>query len=513
MAAAAPLVGTWASDTDTIDVTIPVSSTPGAGLDFTGYSAGVLVYAARMGTTVPTLPTSISGGFPTWTKLSGVLASGTVAGEIVWVGTGGYLGTAIVLDYPDTNRLANIAHGYGLTDIDAAAIRVGAEVTGTGTSLTVNAPTSPASSSILLATGISNGANAGTAESGWTSTANATVTPQVRMMTATRAASAGDTTFLWSGLSSSGRAGVMLELPEQVAATTGTIAVTEADDVTAGAGGSTVTGTSETTEADDTFASTGTTTTAGTVAVTEQDDATTGSGGSTVTGTSSVTEDDDQAAATGTATVTGTSATSDEDDVTSGTGTVTADGTSAVIEADDVFTATGGGDAPEGSAAIVEEDDTAAAAGTVTAAGTLVYTEQDDTSAGAGTTEVTGTAVVTEADDLATAVGGSAVDGTLDTAEGDDTLDAAGTVTAAGPAVWTDEDDTLAATSPAGPVDGTGAWADEDDVLRGVESTTGTATSTARLADTAVAQVRLADTATATVSVADTATATRRTVP
>lgn len=103
---------------------------------------------------------------------------------------------------------------------------------------------------------------------------------------------------------------------------TGTIAVTEANDTSSAAGTTTVVGTLANTEANDTSSASGTTTVTGTIAVTEANDTSAASGvAGAVTGTISVTEANDTSAASGWAgTVTGTISVTDENDTSNAQG-------------------------------------------------------------------------------------------------------------------------------------------------------------------------------------------------
>lgn len=213
--ASATAVGTWFTDTDNIDVTVPVAS-----VAFTGYSAGILFVDERMGSGTPVAPQNgISGGFATWTLVgASPYAIGTVSGFLVYLGTGAYTASDILLDYSATLRLAATAIGYGLTNVETSLIRVGSYVSGTGTSATPTAPSSPAANSVLLAHTCSNvGTVAGTTtEANWNGSKVAAATPVLNATGGWRAASDGDTTFLASGWTSTAYGSVMLELPELV---------------------------------------------------------------------------------------------------------------------------------------------------------------------------------------------------------------------------------------------------------------------------------------------------------
>jgi hypothetical protein len=125
---------------------------------------------------------------------------------------------------------------------------------------------------------------------------------------------------------------------------TGTLAVTEADDTIVASGAQTHVGTIAVTDADDTIVADGNQTHTGTLAVTEADDtmAASGdvSGSGANTGTLAVTEADDTMVAVGTWTITGTIAVTDDADTIVAVGTITITGTIAVTEADDTMAAT-----------------------------------------------------------------------------------------------------------------------------------------------------------------------------
>jgi hypothetical protein len=206
---------------------------------------------------------------------------------------------------------------------------------------------------------------------------------------------------------------------------TGTIAITEADDVLA-ASGSEVTGASALSEAGDAVAAAGSTVT-GTVALTEAGDAL-ASAGSTVTGTIALTEAGDAAAVSGAVVdFTGTVSVTEAGDVLAASGSSTT-GTIAVTEAADALSATGSAVDFIGTASLTEADDTCSATGSFTASG------------------VTGSAALTEASDTSSATGVVIATGTASLAEAGDTLAASGTQSTTGSAALTETGDTTAAT-------------------------------------------------------------------
>lgn len=199
--------------------------------------------------------------------------------------------------------------------------------------------------------------------------------------------------------------------------------------VFAAAAASGSTGTVAVTNANDTSSASGTTTVVGTVARTNANDTSTASGTTTVVGTVSVANAADTSSASGTTTVTGTSATTNANDTSSASGTTTVTGTSATTNANDTSSASGSvGDNVTGTVATTNANDTSAASGTTTVTGTLARTNANDTSTASGTTTVTGTAASTNANDTAAASGiAGSITGTVATTNKNDTVSASGT--------------------------------------------------------------------------------------
>lgn len=179
--------------------------------------------------------------------------------------------------------------------------------------------------------------------------------------------------------------------------------------VFAAAAASGSTGTVAVTNANDTSAASGTTTVVGTVARTNANDTSSASGTTTILGTSSVTNAADTSSASGTTTVTGTSATTNANDTSSASGSV--------------------GNNVTGTVATTNANDTSAASGTTTVTGTLARTNANDTSSASGTTTVTGTVASTNANDTATASGvAGSITGTVAYTNANDTSSASGSV-------------------------------------------------------------------------------------
>lgn len=168
------------------------------------------------------------------------------------------------------------------------------------------------------------------------------------------------------------------------------------------------TGTVAVTNANDTSSASGTTTVVGTVARTNANDTSSASGTTTILGTVSVTNAADTSSASGTTTITGTSATTNANDTSSASGSV--------------------GDNVTGTVATTNANDTSAASGTTTVTGTLARTNANDTSSASGTTTVTGTVASTNANDTAAASGiAGSITGTVATTNNNDTVLASGT--------------------------------------------------------------------------------------
>lgn len=239
--------------------------------------------------------------------------------------------------------------------------------------------------------------------------------------------------------------------------TTGTIAVTEADDTASASGTSVlnITGTIAVTEASDTSAGTGTSSITGSIAVTEADDTSSGSGTETITGTIAATESSDTASASGTSVVnaTGTIAVTEVGDTLSATGTETITGTIAVTESDDTCSATGVfGDAVSGSIAVTETDDTVSASGLAGIRGSIAINEDDDTASASGLLSISGSSATTEEADTASASGLLLIVGGLSVTESDDTSSASGSVNTdvSGTIAVTEADDVMSASGSGG---------------------------------------------------------------
>lgn len=167
----------------------------------------------------------------------------------------------------------------------------------------------------------------------------------------------------------------------------------------------------------------------GTVAVTNANDTSSASGTTTVVGTVARTNANDTSTASGTTTVVGTVSVANAADTSSASGTTTVTGTSATTNANDTSAASGSvGDTVTGTVATTNANDTSAASGTTTVTGTLARTNANDTSTASGTTTVTGTAASTNANDTAAASGiAGSITGTVATTNKNDTVSASGT--------------------------------------------------------------------------------------
>jgi len=144
----------------------------------------------------------------------------------------------------------------------------------------------------------------------------------------------------------------------------------------------------------------------GTVAVTNANDTSSASGTTTVVGTAATTNANDTSVASGTTTILGTSATTNATDTSAASGTTTVVGTLATTNANDTVGASGSvGNSITGTVAYTNANDTLAASGTTTIVGTLARTNANDTSAANGTTTVIGTVSYTNANDTIAASG------------------------------------------------------------------------------------------------------------
>lgn len=193
----------------------------------------------------------------------------------------------------------------------------------------------------------------------------------------------------------------------------GTLAHTNANDASAGAGATTVVGALARTNANDTVAASGTTTITGTLARTNASDTSAASGtvGSSVTGTLARTNANDTSAATGTVTVVGTLSRTNASDTAAASGSI-------------------GGASPTGTVAYTNANDTLAGSGTTTVVGALARANANDTSAASGTTTIRGVLSYTNANDACVAAGSvaGAVTGTLTYTNANDAAAAIGTV-------------------------------------------------------------------------------------
>lgn len=124
------------------------------------------------------------------------------------------------------------------------------------------------------------------------------------------------------------------------------------------------TGTVAVTNANDTSSASGTTTVVGTVARTNANDTSSASGTTTVVGTVSVANAADTSSASGTTTVTGTSATTNANDTSTASGTTTVIGTAASTNANDTAAASGIAGSITGTVATTNKNDTVLASGT-----------------------------------------------------------------------------------------------------------------------------------------------------
>lgn len=271
---------------------------------------------------------------------------------------------------------------------------------------------------------------------------------------------------------------MMIAYPVSGSGASGSAAITENADTSAGTGGVKVAGTSAITENADTSAGTGTVKVAGVSAITENADASAGTGGVAVAGTSAITEQADSSAGTGGIKVTGAAAITESSDASTGAGGVSVAGTSAITESADSVAASGAGSsAAAGSAAITEQSDTVAASGTVKVAGTSAITETSDTSTAAGAVSVAGTSAITETADANSAAGTATtgVSGSATITESTEASAGTGSVAVAGSAAITENADAVVAAGSVA-VAGTSALTETQDanVAAGIAGTLGT---------------------------------------
>ena len=189
---------------------------------------------------------------------------------------------------------------------------------------------------------------------------------------------------------------------------TGTVAVTNANDTSSASGTTTVTGSVAKSNANDTSAASGTTTITGALARTNVNDTSAASGTTTVIGTLAKTNANDTSAASGTTTVVGTLATTNANDTVSASGAV--------------------GNNVTGTSSTTNANDTSSASGTTTVKGTVAAANVNDTSTASGTTTVKGTSATTNANDTATANGvAGIISGTVAYTNANDIATASGT--------------------------------------------------------------------------------------
>jgi hypothetical protein len=209
---------------------------------------------------------------------------------------------------------------------------------------------------------------------------------------------------------------------------TGTLAVTTADDTLSASGSTTVIGTLSLTTANDTSTASGSSTVVGTVDVTTADDTVVASGNTgSVTGTIDVTTADDTLSASGTTTVTGAISLTTANDTSTASGSTTVVGSLALTTNDDTSVASGNSGDVSGTINVTTADDTSSAIGSTAIVGNLSVTTNDDTSNASGFTTVVGNVNVTTNDDVLTANGtAGATTGTVNVTTGNDTLVAEG---------------------------------------------------------------------------------------
>lgn len=166
----------------------------------------------------------------------------------------------------------------------------------------------------------------------------------------------------------------------------------------------------------------------GTVAVTNANDTSSASGTTTVTGSVAKSNANDTSAASGTTTITGSLARTNVNDTSAASGTTTVTGTLATTNANDTSNASGSvGNSVSGTVAVTNANDTSAASGTTTIVGTAARTNANDTSTASGTTTIVGTVAYTNANDTATASGvAGTVSGTVAYVNNNDIITASG---------------------------------------------------------------------------------------
>ena len=167
----------------------------------------------------------------------------------------------------------------------------------------------------------------------------------------------------------------------------------------------------------------------GTVAVTNANDTSSASGATTVTGSVAKSNANDTSAASGTTTITGSLARTNVNDTSAASGTPTVTGTLATTNANDTISASGSvGNSITGTVAYTNANDTLSASGTTTIVGTVSRTNANDTSAANGTTTVIGTVSYTNANDTVTASGiAGTISGTVAYTNANDIATASGT--------------------------------------------------------------------------------------
>ena len=188
--------------------------------------------------------------------------------------------------------------------------------------------------------------------------------------------------------------------------------------------------------------------TSGTLAVTQANQTSSASGRLVKRGTAAATEAADTLSAAGSVTHRGTINVTQADHTSVIAGRVIRRGTVAVTEADDTLSAAGGPLAPIGTVDANEDDDTLNASGRLVRRGTMAATQADQTMSAAGRVIRRGTVDVTQADQTLSAAGGPISNikyGTVDVTQADNTLAAVGRVIRRGDIVVTQSDQAMAA--------------------------------------------------------------------
>ncbi len=252
---------------------------------------------------------------------------------------------------------------------------------------------------------------------------------------------------------------VVFQATEASTGITGTAAITEAADTSAGAGDVLIEGSTAATEASDTIS---------------------GAGSVLISGAAAGTEDNDTSAATGAVyTLTeGTAAATEANDSVSASGAVLIQGSCAATEGSDSVAAAGA-IAIQGSASPLEANDNVSASGAVLVSGAASPTEANDTCAASGAGLATGSAAITESEDACTASGAVLVSGSASATESADNVTASGTVASAitilGAFAATEANDNVAA-SGAVLITGSGAINEGDDTATGGQAAESTRT-------------------------------------